>query len=160
MKLSNWVSKVRREREYYDRMKEIYVSAESKNCSPEVVDVITNKNKETIIEINKDITRTQCGDVLFQNSGNSKLAINVLLVFANIDVDLGYKQGMLEILAIILIVLMEETTGNKDVDKAFYQSARLSEVGDTGWMKQFLMKLSESHAISLLFFTSFHAVLL
>ena len=101
MSLDSWVQLIKEDREEYSRLKIKYIQSRSSS----------NLSNHILGDIRKDLSRTHCGEVIFQDPALCILTTNILTIMALSDEKLSYKQGMLEILAIILILLRTECTG-------------------------------------------------
>jgi len=69
--------------------------------------------KSLVWEIYKDVRRTHCTSVYFRERKTQELMIRVLLVYALVNETIRYRQGMNELLAVILQLLEREKVDTK-----------------------------------------------
>ncbi|KAJ6236178.1 tbc1 domain family member gtpase-activating protein [Anaeramoeba flamelloides] len=79
-----------------------------------------NKDQEEEYDFSRiillDLHRTNSDDELFQNSETKQLLFNILFIFSKEQPDIGYKQGMNDLLANIFFVVYKEYKKNEKND--------------------------------------------
>ncbi|KAJ3425081.1 tbc1 domain family member gtpase-activating protein [Anaeramoeba flamelloides] len=79
---------------------------------------IKNQNKDYDFSnlILLDVKRTNAGEELFKKNETKKLLFNILFIYQKQHLDLGYKQGMNDLLANIFVVVYNEYITNENND--------------------------------------------
>lgn len=80
------------------------------------------QDEEIRTEIFQDVERCMPEEEYFRHPETQRILLDILFVFCKINQDVGYRQGMHEVLAPILWVVEQDA-----IDKASYESSSISE---------------------------------
>ncbi|KAK8812237.1 hypothetical protein WA158_007471 [Blastocystis sp. Blastoise] len=104
---TSWPDIISKHRNHYETLKQKYLSPGPNTSSPLPLEELEELNS-TVEFITHDITRTRSDDIFFTNESIQFLMLRVLILYTKEFPDIGYKQGMSDILAVIVLLLYIE----------------------------------------------------
>ncbi|XP_069119792.1 TBC1 domain family member 5-like isoform X4 [Argopecten irradians] len=118
--MSRWVPKMREWRNKYDELKKKLIINPRKAVDHQVSDLLVNNplsqadespwnqfflDNELRLTIKQDVIRTYPRIAFFQSNQVRNLMVDILFIYAKINTDISYRQGMHELLAPLIFVL-------------------------------------------------------